>query len=216
MKNLLMDSEFCSMGRWISVIVGKKYGLKLYEAKDLIGLLDEGDLSLEEYSSFYEGLEDYQEGPETLAKDPEYIRIRKALEKAILRATDEGPCIIHECGAREVLEGKKDFLTVHIYNSSLENKFHRAVFDKKYENISLDDKDMLKDIIYKEDKKRRLYHDAMSDKKWGDKANYDICLDSETLTREKCAEILITAMGETQLTKDAAKKLIEENFGKSE
>ena len=27
-KYILMDSEYCSMGRWISVIVGKKLGMK--------------------------------------------------------------------------------------------------------------------------------------------------------------------------------------------
>ena len=40
-KYILMDSEYCSMGRWISVIVGKKLGMKLYEGKDLVKLADE-------------------------------------------------------------------------------------------------------------------------------------------------------------------------------
>ena len=30
-KYIVMDSEYCSMGRWISVIAGKKLGMKLYE-----------------------------------------------------------------------------------------------------------------------------------------------------------------------------------------
>ena len=47
-KYIVMDSEYCSMGRWISVIVGKKLGMKLYEGKDLVKLADEEWLT-EEY-----------------------------------------------------------------------------------------------------------------------------------------------------------------------
>ena len=47
-KYIVMDSEYCSMGRWISVIAGKKLGMKLYEGKDLVKLADEEWLT-EEY-----------------------------------------------------------------------------------------------------------------------------------------------------------------------
>ena len=38
---VVMDSEYCSMGRWISIIVGDATGLKLYESRELCALADE-------------------------------------------------------------------------------------------------------------------------------------------------------------------------------
>jgi hypothetical protein len=35
-KHILMDDEYCSMGRWISVVIANKLGTKLYEAKKII------------------------------------------------------------------------------------------------------------------------------------------------------------------------------------
>lgn len=33
---ILLDSEYCSMGRWISAIVAEKLNMRLYEEKDLL------------------------------------------------------------------------------------------------------------------------------------------------------------------------------------
>ncbi len=30
-KYIIMDSKYCSMGKWISVIIGHKLGMRLYE-----------------------------------------------------------------------------------------------------------------------------------------------------------------------------------------
>ena len=49
-RYIMMDSEYCSMGRWISAIVAYKTGMRLYEGKDLLtlyngGWLDEAKLN---------------------------------------------------------------------------------------------------------------------------------------------------------------------------
>jgi len=31
-----MDNEYCSMGRWISVVIANKLDMRLYEAKKII------------------------------------------------------------------------------------------------------------------------------------------------------------------------------------
>lgn len=36
---------------------------------------------------------------------------------------------------------------------------------------------------------RSVYHNAVASTNWGDKESYDLCLDSDIISREKCAEI---------------------------
>lgn len=57
-KYIVMDSEYCSMGRWISVIVGEKLGMKLYEGKDLVELAEEPWLTEEYLRDFDEKIAD--------------------------------------------------------------------------------------------------------------------------------------------------------------
>lgn len=208
-KYLLIDSEYCSMGRWISVIVGNALGLKLYEGKDLIKLANEKWLD-EEY------LKDFDTRLTTMTLDdvkqsPEVKKVHQTLIKAINKAVELGPCIIHERGASEILKDRNDCLRVLLYNTSVEHKIPRAIADKTYSLEDLTNQE-IRDFMVKEDYKRSVYHDAVCTTKWGQKESYDICLDSDLLGREKCAEILIEAMGDVKLDLDECAKIIKDSF----
>lgn len=208
-KYMLIDSEYCSMGRWISVIVGNALNLKLYEGSDLIALVNEEWLTEEYLKDFDTRLTSMS--LEEVKKSDEMKKIHQALSGAITKAVNQGPCIIHERGASEILKNRDDCLKVLLYNTSVEHKIPRARLDKTYPLEDLSDEE-IKDFMVKEDNKRKVYHDAVCSTKWGQKESYDICLDSDLLGREKCAEILIEAMTDVKLDLDECAKIIKDAF----
>jgi cytidylate kinase len=48
-----------------------------------------------------------------------------------------------------------------------------------------------RDLINKTDKKRANYYNYYSNKKWGDAATYDLCINSSALGLEKTAELIL-------------------------
>ena len=53
---------------------------------------------------------------------------------------------------------------------------------------------------------------AISHHLWGEKQSYDICLDSDLLSREKCAEILIEAASDCKLDLEECAQIIKSYF----
>lgn len=102
-------------------------------------------------------------------------------------------------------------LKVLLYNTNIEHKIPRTIGDSIFqlENPSRDD---ILRFIEKEDKKRYHYRNAVSPALWGDKTSYDLCLDSDVLSREKCAEILIETVKEVSLNLEECAEIIKNTF----
>ena len=83
--------------------------------------------------------------------------------------------------------------------------------DKTYDLEGLEH-DELVNFIHREDHKRKVYRDAISHHLWGEKQSYDICLDSDLLSREKCAEILIEAASDCKLDLEECAQIIKSYF----
>lgn len=205
-KYIAMDSEYCSMGRWISVIAGHYLHMKLYEESDLCEL---AGIDYQTFKAFEEKIADLS--IEELKKDPEMKQMHVAFTEAIHKAIAQGPCIIHEKAATDLLKDRDDVLKVMLYNSSLEHKIPRAIADGTYNTDGLS-KDEIKALIRREDLKRAHYHDAVSTTKWGEKGTYDMLLDSDVLTREKCAEILIETCSPVRIDHEEAAKIISSHI----
>lgn len=206
---ILLDSEYCSMGRWISAIVAEKLNMRLYEEKDLLKYVNNEWLTEDYLNDLYEELSTMENNDEVLKEKVE--KVHNELSKAILKVVVEGPCIIHESGASEVLKSRNDCLRVLLYNTNTMHKIPRAKADKTYNIKDLPQKDIV-EFIHKEDSKRKNYHDLISPNKWGEKENYDICLDSDLLSREKCAEILVEAMTNIRLDLEECEQIIQKSF----
>ncbi|MDD3028047.1 MAG: cytidylate kinase family protein [Erysipelotrichaceae bacterium] len=206
---IVMDSEYCSMGRWISVIAGDVLKLKLYEGRDLIALADEEWLDEAKLYDFDNSLGDMT--AERLREDDEFWRIHAALSKAIKKAVALGPCIIHERAASVILRDECKMLRVHLYNTNMTNRIPRAIGDKTYD-LEAKSRSEVIDFIKKEDNKRKVYRDVVEPGSWGVKESYDLCLDSDMLSREKCAEILITAYKDVEIDLDHAQEVVRDSF----
>lgn len=208
-KYMTIDSEYCSMGRWISVIVGHQMHMKLYEGQDLIELCDEDWLTEDYLVEFDERLS--MMSLEDVKKDPQMQKVHTALTKAIFKAIEQGPCIIHERAAGDILKDREDCLKVLLYNTNREHKIPRARADKTYDLENLSDNEIVS-FMQSRDHIRAVYHNAVASTKWGDKESYDLCLDSDILSREKCAEILIEALKDVSLDLDECTKIIDQSF----
>jgi len=189
---VVMDSEYCSMGRWISIIVGDSTGLKLYEGRDLCALANEDWLTpayLDDFDARLVGCD-----PSEVAVDPEFQRVHEALSRAIRKAAEAGPCFIHERAASTILADRDDLLRVMLYGSNVEDKYPRVIIDPTVDLGEDATREQLDAELRAQDQRRSVYHDAVATIPWGDKRGYDLCLDSSALGREKCAEMIIAAL----------------------
>ena len=207
-KIVTMDSEYCSMGRWISIICCSQLDLKLYETKELAELTDEPWCTRAYVEDFDRRL--VGKDPNEVAQDPEFLRLKAAMDRAIEKAAAAGPCIIHERAASSVLAGRDDVVRVLLYGSNICDKYPRAIIDPTTDLTEDSTTDEIRALICERDQMRSVYHDAVMDTPWGDKAGYDLCLDSSALGREKCAEIICEALTPVRLDKEQAAKAVSD------
>lgn len=111
--------------------------------------------------------------------------------KAIRSLADKGSCVIVGRCADWVLEKDYDVLRVFVC-APIEARCKRAVeeYGDSAENIQK--------TVLSIDKQRSRYCQHYCDKDWDDAENYDLCLNSGTLSLEKCVAIIKDAYGELQ------------------
>lgn len=90
--------------------------------------------------------------------------------------------------ATEILKDDKNVIRAYIYSSSEEKKVSRIV---ETENVPTQD---AKKLMEKKDKSRRNYFRFWTEKEWSDRKNYDIELNTGTLSSDACADILFHAI----------------------
>ena len=205
-KTMFMDSEYCSMGRWISMIVGDVCGMRLYEGVDLARISDEDWLTPEYLDDFDNRISGRTAGE--LSEDEEFQRVNDALVAAARKAIAAGPCIIHERALGALLYDTPESMRVLLYNSSMEHRIPRAVGDPTFD-LSGKSHDEVVAFICSQDADRAAYRNALTDAAWGEKRSYDLCIDSDLLGREKCAEILIEAVSDLKLDAARCKMIID-------
>ena len=111
--------------------------------------------------------------------------------KAIRSLADKGSCVMVGRCADWVLEKDYDVLRVFVC-APIEARCKRAVeeYGDSAENIQK--------TVLSIDKQRARYCQHYCDKDWDDAENYDLCLNSGTLSLEKCVAIIKDAYGELQ------------------
>jgi len=190
---ILLDSEYCSMGRMIGVKACSISGYKYYDAVILFELVPEENVTIEEVRAFEKKLRRSDITKEEIINDPSYEKITHAFDVAIDRALANGRCLIHDRATREMIEAKGYSCTTAItYNDNIPSKIIRAKISPLYENLT-DDQQVIA-AIQEEDNIRINYHKAHSDTMWGDKYIYDLCINSEALGLDYSAVLLSQLM----------------------
>ena len=122
-------------------------------------------------------------------------QIFNAQRQAIIDLAKKGPCVIVGRCADYVLRhcdeiNRNELLNVFIY-APMEDKVKRAVEQKK-----LDAKTAEKDIKLI-DKGRANHYNTFTQRTWGNRAHYDVLLNSSTLGLEKTAALLANMVKES-------------------
>lgn len=190
---VVLDSEYCSMGRMIGVRACRMAGYAYYDAVILLELVPESGVSIADVEAFEKKLRPALLSKEEITAMPEWERIASVFDRAADIALAKGPCLIHDRMAKEMIEAKGYSCTsVLMYATDADAKIVRAKVSPLYSSLS--DPAVITEKIREEDRIRINTRTAQSDKAWGRKDNYDLCINSETFGRDYAAVILAGVM----------------------
>lgn len=189
---ITISREFGSGGRYIGEQLADKLKIAFYD-KDIIskvaeetGLNEEFIKEAGEYSPFKSIFSYGFVSSDTDGSSMEDI-VFNAQRKIILELAEKGPCVIVGRCADHILADRSDCLNVFI-NGSEEDKIKRIM---KYKGVAdIEARRLMKDT----DKRRRINYNYYTDRQWGKPQNYDVCLNSTSLSTDRCVEILYDAI----------------------
>lgn len=189
---ITISREFGSGGRYIGEQLAEKLGIAFYD-KDIIskvaeetGLNEEFVKEAGEYSPFKSIFSYGFVSRDADGSSMEDV-VFNAQRKIILDLAEKGPCVIVGRCADHILADRDDCLNVFI-NGSEEDKIKRIM---KYKGVAdIEARRLMKDT----DKRRRINYNYYTDRQWGKPQNYDVCLNSTSLTTDRCVEILYDAI----------------------
>ena len=194
---ITIGRQYGSAGREIGNIVADRLGIKLYDKEMLARAAKESGICEEIFETHDEKptnsflyslvMDTYSMGysSNTYTDMPINHKVFLAQFDAIKKIADEGPCILVGRCADYALENYDNMVSVFIH-ADLESRIRRIA--GKYDLTDA----KAKDRIIKTDKKRASYYNYYTNKKWGDAASYELCLDSSKLGIEGTAEAIIS------------------------
>ena len=92
----------------------------------------------------------------------------------IRKLADDGPCVIVGRCADYVLDGRQNVIRIFIYGE-LEDRIARKSTMNELKELEADS---LKKHVVSTDKKRARYYRHYTGLKWGEKENYDLCINT--------------------------------------
>ncbi len=183
---ITIGREFGSGGKYIGQELAKRLNINCYDNELLAKVSQDFNIDLEllksidekQKSSFWYGFANNyvfsKDKNEILPISPEdslFLKQCKTIEKLY---ADENCVIIGRC-ADFILKDKPNIIKIFIYSSDLNFKVQRKVL---YDNLSVEE---ALEKIRTIDKERSDYYNHFTSKNWGDKANYNICIDTSSI-----------------------------------
>lgn len=186
--------EFGSGGKYIGQELAKRFNIKCYDNELLAKVSENYNIDMKmlekvdekQKSSFWYSFATnyaFSKDGEVLpisAEDNLFLKQAKVIEDLY----DAESCIIVGRCSDYILKDKENVIKLFIYSSNNDFKINRKV---KYENITLKDAEKK---IKQTDKQRAEYYKHFTSKTWGDKNNYDICVDTSKIGIDETIDIL--------------------------
>lgn len=197
---ITISREFGSGGRVIGAMVAERLGIPFYDRKLIEMSAEKAGLAV----SFVEDTEQkikskflhslafggYHNGADLGSMQlslPDKLFI--ATCDIIRTIADEGSCVIVGRCADYVLKERKNVIDIFIY-ADAEHKKERAI--KEY-GISPDKADA---EVKKTNKYRANHYEYYTEREWGEKSNYHLCLNSGFLGVQNTVDIIVDAVNE--------------------
>lgn len=188
-----LGREFGSGGKYIGEELAKRLNIKCYDkeiletvAKDYsidlktLEKIDEKQKSTFWYSFATNYVFDKKRTSPISALDNLFLKQARVIEEI---ANREDCIIIGRC-SDYILKGKENVIRIFIYASDENFKIMRK---KEYEGLK--EKEAIKKIK-ETDKERGEYYEYFTSQKWGDKRNYELCIDTSIVGVEKTINLL--------------------------
>lgn len=187
--------EFGSGGKYIGQELAKRLNIKCYDNELLAKVSENYNIDMEtlekvdekQKSSFWYGfatnyvfLNNNEVSPIS-ADDNLFLKQAKVIED--LYNNTESSIIVGRC-SDYILKDKTNVIKLFIYSSDMDFKINRKM---KYEDL---DKEKAIKKIEKTDKQRAEYYKHFTSQTWGDRDNYDLCIDTSKLGIEETVDIL--------------------------
>ncbi|WP_028708394.1 AAA family ATPase [Propionicicella superfundia] len=197
-RSVVINREFGSGGREIGKLVAERSGMEFYDTRILQEAATRRGLPQDLLEQFDERLQastffdlSFFTGVESQTATLPY-RMHQAISDVIVAAAQRAPAVFIGRCADTILEGADlPLRSVFVYGTDLDRKIARAIevdgVDPKY----------AEGYIAKMDKTRRRYQEFFTDTTFGDRRNYDLCLNSARLDYEQCAGLILASLDET-------------------
>ena len=195
-KSLAIEREFGSGGREIGKMVAEMANIPYYDGNLMVKVAKEKGISLDllnEYDEKNTGsflynialFASYNQG----ANQSKIYELYYEVQKAIKDLAKTGPAVFVGRSSTEILKDSGRSVSVYIYSSDPAAKLKRAM---QTEGITEAE---AKKLMERKDRQRSDYFKYWTEKNWKDRGNYDMELNTSTLSSEECARILLRAMG---------------------
>ena len=182
-KIVTISREFGSGGKEIAKRLADKLGYSYYDSKIITLLAKETNMSEEYIKNISEkGIYPYafqfaKSFAMYSAMQNTQTEILVAQTKILKQIAEKGNAIIVGRGANSIL---KDYNPMNIFvYANMESKIERCK-EKAEQNEKLTDKELEKKIK-NIDKNRKDFNNLISNAEWGDKENYDLCIDTSNI-----------------------------------
>lgn len=177
--------EFGSGGHTLANILAEKFGLEIYDKNILQEIANEKNVHVSNFEKYDERPRNYfftrsvrghsNSMEENLANMQfEFLRKKAAEGKSFI--------VVGRC-AEHVLKDYPAMVSIFV----LGDWEHKVKHVMEMYDVSANEAE---NIIYREDRKRKYYHNSYCKGKWGDSRNYDLSVNSSKLGEEETAEIL--------------------------
>jgi cytidylate kinase len=193
-RSIVINREFGSGGREIGRLISERTGMDLYDTRILQDAATRRGLPPDLLASFDERVVAGQFFDLSIigGTDPETFslpyRMYGAIADVITEAAQTRPAVfIGRCADKILTEAKLPFRSVFIYSTDLAAKIARAV-----ERDGIEPKDAEK-YIAKMDRARDRYQQFFTGTRFGDRREYDLCLNSGRLGYSTCVDLVIAA-----------------------
>lgn len=191
---ITIGREYGSGGKYIGQELAKQLGIKCYD-NELLKIVSQDyhidiktleSLDEKQKGKFWYGFAtNYVFSKNTnnpiSAEDNLFLKQARVIEEI---ADKESSVIIGRC-SNYILKNRKNIINVFIYSSDNDFKVNRKI---KYDKLSKND--ALKKIK-KIDKERADYYEKFTSEVWGNKSNYDICIDTSKVGTDEAVSLLI-------------------------
>ena len=187
---ITIGREFGSGGHEIGLRLAEELGIPFYDKLLVSMVAEEGEFAQKYLDEMDEKVNIHiapflaTRSNYSLYHQPMSDKVFFRQAEIIRKLAEEGSCIFVGRCADYILENHKDLLRVFLYGN-LEDRVAR----KQAMNIEFEEADMTKHV-QATDRKRARYYRHYTGNVWGDRSNYDLCINTSVTGIEGAIEIL--------------------------